>query len=965
MISCKALPRFKALFKMDKKDEKVPVISTVNQEINSGSQKQHKNPVLEFLNQSENLCLQLVDPETSNPIYNLTIQENVTSLLEKDNESILSQNDDKPCHVWSFGRSSIKSRFVLKDIPRISNLHFEITLERNCRLYLRDMSTNGTWLNGNQIPHNLKVKLADGDVIGIGYGVLDQVCNFEVDINTGFMAQYRYYFLKQLKEAAGNTGSYYKGVNAGNTATKRKTVESIENENTFKKQKYHENVSVHKPLVPSAVTQNFQQKLKDFVSETAKSAQKQLVDSKRVTNERMKSILDNDEEKLYLEHYNAVHNANLKAFQELPISQRFDFQRTYEIIDVILGKGAFGIVKKCLKKSSKKHYAVKIMKRNKLDEKTKAAFINEIGVLNNIKHKRILNVEHSSWDKTNYYIVSELIEGGDLMDFVGKYGAIEEKATVEIAFQILEGIQYLHSKNIIHRDIKPDNVLIVQDCPVVVKIADFGLSKKGDEFKTFCGTMAYLAPEVIGEIRSRNHLKPKSMRSAYSFKADMWSVGCLIYVILTNHLPFSAPTEEVLFDSIRKGDYSEIPLLEKMVSSACLQFLRMLICRNVSRRFSAKKALKHEWFKEKRCTSKDGNKSELSGMQDMPLSQLSRKEDDKAEKDANENNDIMDRWKQDPFMDGSSQPWKKKKDPLFSPVINTENSSMAATKNVIPDNKSPNQGIVTSNNEISLTDIKMVEGSKDRFISGFKRFKERVLPHGTKDKSLENNIPNDGMVGLSIRTQKASVSEKEIPNETRIDVFTRDFCLGRSQFNDYVLLDGTISKLHCAMMIHANTVDDNSGCSLWLYSYSTNHIYVNDVRMKKFTKVKIWPGDLIKLIYNVQSNSKIEIMVNYIATEVESEPTTKPEGMDSWENNRDLLFNAMSYHGNKSSESKLVPYKCELLGDTKHNNKHCICSVQTISNEGNPGLIYPNREPPISMNDEEIEFSKEFLIKSL
>lgn len=228
------------------------------------------------------------------------------------------------------------------------------------------------------------------------------------------------------------------------------------------------------------------------------------------------------------------------------------------------------------------------MKRNKLDEKTKTAFINEIGVLNNIKHKRILNVEHSSWDKTNYYIVSELIEGGDLMDFVGKYGAIEEKATVEIAFQILEGVQYLHSNNIIHRDIKPDNVLIVQDCPVVVKIADFGLSKRGDEFKTFCGTMAYLAPEIIGEIRSRNNLKPKSMRPSYSSKADMWAVGCLIYVILTNHLPFSAPTEESLFDNIRKADYSEIHLLEKMVSSACLQFLRSLICRTVSQRFSAK-----------------------------------------------------------------------------------------------------------------------------------------------------------------------------------------------------------------------------------------------------------------------------------------------------------------------------------------------------------------------------------------
>ncbi|KAL6936377.1 hypothetical protein ACO0OL_002577 [Hanseniaspora opuntiae] len=950
---------------MDKQDEKISVTPTVNQEKVLGSQKPKKNPVLEFLNQSENLCLRLVDPETSSPIYNLTINENVISLLEKDNESLLSQNDDKPCQVWAFGRSSIKSKFVLKDIPRISNLHFEITLERNCRLYLRDMSTNGTWLNGHQIPHNLKVKLADGDVIGIGYGVLEQVCNFEVDINTGFMAQYRYYFLKQLKNAAGNTGNYYKEVNFKNTSNKRKNVESAEQEDASKKQKCNDDVSAQKDLLPSTSPLNFKQKLKNFVAETAASAQNQLVDVKRVADERMQSMLDNDEEKLYLEHYNAVHNADLKAIQELPVSQRFDFQRLYEILDVTLGKGAFGVVKKCVKKSSKKHYAVKIMKRNKLDEKTKMAFINEIGVLNNIKHKRILNVEHSSWDKTNYYIVSELIEGGDLMDFVGKYGAIEEKATVEIAFQILEGVQYLHSNNIIHRDIKPDNVLIVQDCPVVVKIADFGLSKRGDEFKTFCGTMAYLAPEIIGEIRSRNNLKPKSMRPSYSSKADMWAVGCLIYVILTNHLPFSAPTEESLFDNIRKADYSEIPLLEKMVSSACLQFLRSLICRTVSQRFSAKRALKHEWFEDKRSDAKDVQNSELLVAQDLPLSQLSRKEADKSEKNVNENNDIMDKWKQAPFMDGSSQPWKKIKDPVFSPVINTENTSMTATKNVMPDSKSPDQGIVTSNNEVSISDAKNVEASKDTFKTGFRKFRGRVLSRVSKDTPSENNISNDGIIGLSIRTQKASISDGELSNEKQIDVFDRDFCLGRSKINDYVLLDGTISKLHCAMMMHANSVDGNSGCSLWLYSYSTNHIYVNNVKMKKFTKVKIWPGDLIKLIYNVQGNSKIEIMVNYIATAIDSIPTTKPDGMNSWENNRDLLFNARSYHELKAPESKLVRYKCELFGDTKHTNKHCICSVQTLRKDGNPGAIYPEREPPISMSDEEIEFSKEFLIKSL
>lgn len=954
---------------MDKEKNASFTTPTVNPGLSTdlNTERHSRNPIFQFLNASENLCLQLVDPETSKPIYSLTIEENVTSLLEKENESILSQNDDKPCHSWTFGRSALKSTFVLKDVPRFSNLHFEITLERNCRLYLKDMSTNGTWLNGHQIPQNLKVKLADGDVIGIGYGILKQACNFQIDFNTGFMAQYRYYFLMQLKKAGATNAKELKNNSVISVLNKREREIDNENELTAKKQKLDAAPVIQKGESPETPVEKFKKNIKGLVAKTNNIAQKKEVfESKRVTNEKLQLDLDNDEEKLQVQHYNAVHNANVKTMQELPISQRFDFQRTYEIMDVILGKGAFGIVKKCLKKASKKEYAVKIMKRNKLDEKTKVAFLSEIGMLNNISHKRILNVDHSSWDKSHYYIVTELIPGGDLMDFIGKYGAIDEKASVEIAFQILEGVQYLHSHNIIHRDLKPDNILIVQDCPVVIKIADFGLSKKGNEFKSFCGTMAYLAPEIIGNIKSRHDLKPKNLRPSYTHKADIWSIGCLIYVILTNHLPFSAPTEDALFDCIRKAEYSEIPLIEGMVSSACLQFLKRMICPDVFKRYSASEALTHEWFGDRKQVANNGKNLDVSFTQDIPLSQLPRGTADKLNQINKEDEFVMDKWKQNPFMDGSSQPWKKQKDPIVANVLkNTLNTSMKTTKKMALESRLNEQGIVSSDKEPSANVNNNCDVSYSKFNSGFAEFRERVL----KDQNEKNNFKDvsfmNGLIGLTIRKPGILASDNKTPNETRVDINTKNFSIGRSKMSDYVISDGTISKLHCVFITHANSVNDNnSECSLWLYSYSTNHIYVNDTKMKKFSKTKVWAGDVIKLVYNVQSNNSIEIVVDYLSHEIDSKKLAKPDGMINWEANRDLVYTTNSYQTGKKTDIKPPPYKCKLYGDSHHADKHCICSARTLRLEGNPDSIYPKRESPINMTDEEIDFSKEFLLKS-
>ncbi|KAK6454277.1 kinase-like domain-containing protein [Scheffersomyces xylosifermentans] len=188
---------------------------------------------------------------------------------------------------------------------------------------------------------------------------------------------------------------------------------------------------------------------------------------------------------------------------------------------------------------------VKIINRRKALNTGGGAMVGvdrELSILRKLDHPNIVSLKAFYEDLDNYYIVMELVPGGDLMDFVAANGAIGEDATQVITKQILEGIAYVHKLGISHRDLKPDNILIMQDDPILVKITDFGLAKFSDNstfMKTFCGTLAYVAPEVF---------------------TDIWSLGCLVYVLLTSHLPFNGNTHAQMFQKIKKGEFHEAPL---------------------------------------------------------------------------------------------------------------------------------------------------------------------------------------------------------------------------------------------------------------------------------------------------------------------------------------------------------------------------------------------------------------------
>ena len=303
----------------------------------------------------------------------------------------------------------------------------------------------------------------------------------------------------------------------------------------------------------------------------------------------------------FVVHFPSV---SVKGGAEKDQLQEKGIHRDFIIRDEIVGSGAFATVKKAIERSTGITFAAKIISKKKalggMD-----GVARELQILKKLDHPGIVRLKAFYEDEDNYYLVMEFISGGDLMDFVATNGAIDESASKEIARQIIEAIMYVHLKGISHRDLKPDNIMIAQDDPVVVKITDFGLAKSQENesrMKTFCGTLAYLAPEVITNKRKQSNNRKRYLGNGkitedlYSNKVDMWSIGCLLFVIMTAHLPFSGSTQDALFKHITNGDYHE-KLLETMeVSIEGRDFISRLLEVDVAIRLNAAQALNHPWF---------------------------------------------------------------------------------------------------------------------------------------------------------------------------------------------------------------------------------------------------------------------------------------------------------------------------------------------------------------------------------
>ena len=246
-----------------------------------------------------------------------------------------------------------------------------------------------------------------------------------------------------------------------------------------------------------------------------------------------------------------------------------------------LGSGSYGQVKKVKNRKLKEFRAMKIVKKKSESSQ------NEIEILRKISHPNIVNIYEIFEDSKKFYIMSELMEGGELFEAISSKGFFRESDACFIMHQILKAVNYLHNMNIVHRDLKPENIMLVSKSKFEVKIIDFGTAKffeKGSKLSKFIGTSYYLAPEVIKE--------------NYDEKCDVWSCGVILYILLCGYPPFNGASNAQIYYNIQNSILSFKGDEWKEVSKEAIELIKSMLIKEPHCRISAAGALTHKWFKE-------------------------------------------------------------------------------------------------------------------------------------------------------------------------------------------------------------------------------------------------------------------------------------------------------------------------------------------------------------------------------
>ena len=249
-----------------------------------------------------------------------------------------------------------------------------------------------------------------------------------------------------------------------------------------------------------------------------------------------------------------------------------------------ISSGYYGTVSKaCFKNDPSKFYAVKSIAKANLSQKNLKNLICEIQVLAKLDHPNIVKYYETYDDDKYFHVVMELCEGGELFERIVAKKRLDEKDAAEILFKLTHAISHCHSRGIVHRDIKAENVLFETRSKDKndVKIIDFGLArKKGDHnMHSIVGTPCYVAPEVL--------------EGTYDRKCDIWALGVLLYVMLYGKYPFDDENKAVLFDKIRTRE----PRYDRReVSQEALDLMKEMLYKDPTRRPEATKILDHPWF---------------------------------------------------------------------------------------------------------------------------------------------------------------------------------------------------------------------------------------------------------------------------------------------------------------------------------------------------------------------------------
>ncbi|KAM9394736.1 calcium/calmodulin-dependent protein kinase type II subunit gamma isoform 22-T22 [Salvelinus alpinus] len=253
-----------------------------------------------------------------------------------------------------------------------------------------------------------------------------------------------------------------------------------------------------------------------------------------------------------------------------------------------LGKGAFSVVRRCVKKSNGQEFAAKIINTKKLSARDHQKLEREARICRLLKHPNIVRLHESISEEGFHYLVFDLVTGGELFEDIVAREYYSEADASQCINQILESVHHMHQHDIVHRDLKPENLLLASKLKgAAVKLADFGLAidVQGDEqaWFGFAGTPGYLSPEVL-------------RKDPYGKPVDIWACGVVLYILLVGYPPFWDEDQHKLYQQIKAGAY-DFPSPEwDTVTPEAKNLINQMLTINPAKRITADQALKHPWI---------------------------------------------------------------------------------------------------------------------------------------------------------------------------------------------------------------------------------------------------------------------------------------------------------------------------------------------------------------------------------
>ncbi|XP_042589090.1 calcium/calmodulin-dependent protein kinase type II subunit beta-like isoform X2 [Cyprinus carpio] len=252
-----------------------------------------------------------------------------------------------------------------------------------------------------------------------------------------------------------------------------------------------------------------------------------------------------------------------------------------------LGKGAFSVVRRCVKLCTGQEYAAKIINTKKLSARDHQKLEREARICRLLKHPNIVRLHDSISEEGFHYLLFDLVTGGELFEDIVAREYYSEADASHCIHQILESVNHIHQHDIVHRDLKPENLLLASKCKnAAVKLADFGLAieVQGDQqaWFGFAGTPGYLSPEVL-------------RKEAYGKPVDIWACGVILYILLVGYPPFWDEDQHKLYQQIKAGAY-DFPSPEwDTVTPEAKNLINQMLTINPAKRITAQEALKHPW----------------------------------------------------------------------------------------------------------------------------------------------------------------------------------------------------------------------------------------------------------------------------------------------------------------------------------------------------------------------------------